>query len=79
VLPAIPETCPSGEGGEQVPYYAEASTVYQFGWDGTRYRHLSRDGEPIADWAGNETADFSGDGVDVSRTDPGPSLFLKAV
>jgi hypothetical protein len=67
------------EGGEPTPYYADRSTIYQFGWDGTRYLHLSRDGEPIADWAGNENTDFSGNGVDTSRTDAGPSLFLETV
>ncbi len=67
------------EGGEPVPYYAEKTTVYQFGWDGTTYLHLARDGQPIDDWAGNETTDFSGNGVDTTLTDPGPSLFLKTL
>jgi hypothetical protein len=64
------------EGGPYEPYHDE-STVYQFGWDGEKYRHLALDGEPIADWAGNERADFTdGGGVDTSVTAPGPSLFL---
>lgn len=64
------------EGGPDIPYL-DQSIVYQFGWDGHGYHHLSRDGEPIADWAGNELTDFTaGDGVDTSVTAPGPSLFL---
>lgn len=66
------------EGGAFVPYYADPPTVYQFGWDGRGYRHLSADGEPIDDWAGHEETDFAGNGVDVSVTDPGPSLFLES-
>jgi hypothetical protein len=66
------------EGGEFEPYYADTGTVYQFGWDGTAYQHLTRDGEPIGDWAGNETTDFTGNGVHTSA-DPGPSLFLVTV
>jgi hypothetical protein len=61
------------------PYtpYLDPSTVYQYGWDGQAYHHLSHDGEPIADWAGNETTDFTaGDGVDTSVPNPGGSLFL---
>jgi hypothetical protein len=65
------------EGGPFTAYYDDQSTVYQFGWDGHAYHHLSTGGEPIADWAGNELADFTdGDGVDTSVTAPGPSLFL---
>lgn len=67
------------EGGDPVPYYAQKNTVYQFGWDGSKYLALAKDGTPIDDWAGNETADFSGNGVDTSMTDPGPSLFLKTI
>lgn len=64
------------ENGPFTPYL-DPSTVYQYGWDGHAYHHLSHDGEPIADWAGNETADYTnGDGVDTSVTAPGPSLFL---
>lgn len=67
------------EGGAPTPYYAEKNTIHQFGWDGSAYRHLTEDGEPIRDWAGRETTDFGGNGVDTSRTDPGPSLFLVEV
>jgi hypothetical protein len=41
--------------------------------------HLSRDSESIAGLAGDEDTDSSGDGVDISRTDPGPSLFLRTL
>ena len=67
------------EGGPFEAYapYDSPTTVYVFGWNGTAYQHLSADGEPIDDWAGHETDDFtaSGDGV-ATLTDPGPSLFL---
>jgi hypothetical protein len=67
------------EDGPYTPYLDE-STVYQFGWDGHAYRHLTRDGQPIADWAGNELTDFTGgNGIDTSVTAPGPSLFLVQV
>jgi hypothetical protein len=66
------------KGGPYTAYYDDHSTVYQFGWDGHAYRHLSVGGEPIADWAGNELTDFTGDGVDTSVTAPGPSLFLRS-
>ena len=59
--------------------YSDGTTMCQFGWDGTKYLHLSRSGTPIDDWAGDESTDFSGNGVDTTRIDPGPSLFLKAI
>jgi hypothetical protein len=67
------------QGGEYAPYLAAPGVVQQFGWDGSGYAHLERDGEPITDWAGNEEHDFSGAGVDTSLSDPGPSLFLTTV
>jgi hypothetical protein len=80
VLYANTMTKQETEGGKPVPYYDSAGTVYVFGWDGAGYRHLSLDGEPIEDWAGNERADFTlGGGVDASLTDQGPSLFLLSV
>jgi hypothetical protein len=61
------------------PYYANHSAIYQFGWSGTAWKHLDIAGTPIADWAGNEQVDYSaGHGVDASRTDAGPSLFLSS-
>lgn len=64
--------------GDYTDFYPDRHRVYQFGWDGTAYRHLSDDGEPIADWAGHEQTDFThGNGVDASRSDPAESLFLK--
>lgn len=66
-------------GGEPTACYADRHTIYQFGWDGTTYQHLSEHGAPIDDWAGHELTDFTGgNGVDATRTDPGPSLFLVA-
>jgi len=68
------------ENGRYVRYLPDQHRVYQFGWDGTSYRPLSQGGQPIADWAGNERADYTrGDGVEASRTDPGRSLFLKRI
>jgi hypothetical protein len=67
-------------GAAYTPYYANRSTVYQFGWSGTAWQHLDAGGTAIADWSGNEQRDYTGGhGVDASRTDPGPSLFLKAI
>ncbi len=66
------------QNGEYTGFYPDRHRVYQFGWDGSAYRHLSNDGGPIADWAGQERVDFTGgDGVDASRSDPAQSLFLK--
>ncbi|MEU8138249.1 hypothetical protein [Streptodolium elevatio] len=70
----------AAEDGPYQPYYADPKRIYRFGWDGTAYRPLSVDGTPIADWAGNETKDFTnGQGVDASKTFDGPSIFLKTV
>jgi hypothetical protein len=33
--------------------------VYQFGWDGSAFWHLSEEGGPIPDWAGHERVDFT--------------------
>jgi Cellulose binding domain len=62
---------------EYTPYYPDHSRVYQFGWTGSAWHHLDIAGTPIADWAGNEQVDYTGGhGVDATRTDAGPSLFL---
>ena len=51
--------------------------VYQFGWDGSAFWHLSEEGGPIPDWAGHERVAFTrGNGVGASRLDPAQSLFL---
>ncbi|WP_156960572.1 hypothetical protein [Amycolatopsis taiwanensis] len=64
--------------GPYLPYYSDQHRIYQFGWNGSGYQHLSQNGDPIKDWAGNEEGDFTqGNGVDASLTDPGTSLFLK--
>jgi len=63
-----------------VPYFADRQRFYQFGWDGAAYKHLAKDGKPLSDWAGNEKAVFTtGNGIDATKTDPGPSLFLKRI
>ncbi|NTX35965.1 cellulose binding domain-containing protein [Myxococcus sp. CA033] len=70
-------------GTDTSPYadfYSEPSRIYQFGWSGAAYKHLDINGTPIADWAHAETLDYSGGhGVDTTRTDTAPSLFLISV
>lgn len=68
------------EDGEFEPYYHEPSVAYVFGWDGSSYQHLAdEDDDPIADWAGHESDDFSaGRGVHIVEPD-GESLFLESV
>lgn len=68
------------DGADYTPYYPDHSKIYVFGWDGKAYHPLDIGGKPIADWAHNEQADYTnGHGVDASRSDTGPSLFLKTV
>ncbi|MGZ3146124.1 right-handed parallel beta-helix repeat-containing protein [Lentzea chajnantorensis] len=67
-------------GGGYEPFYADRRRVYQFGWNGSGYRHLDVNGTPITDWAKNEQRDYTGGhGVDATRTDAAKSLFLKNV
>ena len=68
------------ENGGYAEFYPDRHRIYQFGWDGSAYRHLAVNGRPIQDWAGNEQADYTaGNGVDASRSDPARSLFLDKV
>ncbi|WP_432835727.1 RHS repeat-associated core domain-containing protein [Dactylosporangium sp. CA-092794] len=66
---------------DYAPYGTDRQRIFRFGSDSSGgFKHLAYNGEPIADWAGNETRDYTaGAGVDASRTDPGRSLFLKSV
>lgn len=67
-------------GAAYTPYYPDHSRIYMFGWDGKGFHHLDVGGKPINDWAHNEQQDYTnGHGVDDTRTDSGPSLFLKNV
>ncbi|MFD3519117.1 right-handed parallel beta-helix repeat-containing protein [Streptomyces sp. NPDC058653] len=67
-------------GGAFTPYYADRKRVYQFGWDGNDWQHLDAGGTPIPDWAHREQLNYTGGhGVDATRTDNAPSLFLKSV
>jgi len=67
-------------GGPYSAYYSDPNRVFQFGWTGSAYKHLSIAGTPIADWASNETRDYAGgQGVDASMTFAGPSIFLKSL
>ncbi|MGW6928936.1 right-handed parallel beta-helix repeat-containing protein [Lentzea sp. NPDC054927] len=67
-------------GGPYQPFYDDRQRVYQFGWNGTAYKHLDVGGTAIADWAKNEQRDYTGGhGVDVSKSDPAKSLFLKNI
>ncbi|MFE6690917.1 endonuclease/exonuclease/phosphatase family protein [Streptomyces sp. NPDC057743] len=74
------QTSPGGPFETYAPYGATgtgAQTVFQFGSDSSdpsRFQH-----PPIQDWAHNELRDFSGQGINTSRTDAGPSLFLKSL
>ncbi|MFE4177053.1 hypothetical protein ACFRR7_34310 [Streptomyces sp. NPDC056909] len=68
-----------------MPYYPDRHRIYQFGWDGSAFHHLDVGGTPISDWAHNETNNYTTDdllgihhGIDDSKTDPSPSLFLAA-
>ncbi len=66
--------------GPYAAYYPDRNRIYQFGWNGTGWKHLDSGGTPIADWAANEQRDYTGGhGVDATRTDPAASLFLKSV
>jgi hypothetical protein len=68
------------DGAAYTPYYPDHSKIYQFGWDGKAFHHLDVGGKPIVDWAHNEQNDYTnGHGVDDTKTDKGPSLFLKTV
>ena len=68
------------DGAAYTPYYPDHSKIYQFGWDGKAFHHLDVGGQPIVDWAHNEQQDYTnGHGVDDTKTDKGPSLFLKTV
>ncbi|RZQ64628.1 hypothetical protein [Amycolatopsis suaedae] len=64
--------------GPYTDYYPDRNRVYQFGWNGTTFAHLDVGGTPISDWAHNEQRDYTGGhGVDATKTDSAPSLFLK--
>ncbi|WP_370942132.1 cellulose binding domain-containing protein [Amycolatopsis sp. cg5] len=68
------------EGGAFGDFYADRHRVYQFGWDGTAFKHLDVGGTPITDWAHNEQKDYTGGhGLDATKTDAAASLFLKSV
>jgi chitodextrinase len=67
-------------GGPYTDYYPDKQRIYQFGWNGTAYKHLDVGGTSIADWAKNEQRDYTGGhGVDATKTDSAQSLFLKSV
>ncbi|QFU89179.1 hypothetical protein [Amycolatopsis sp. YIM 10] len=73
------QNTPDGPFEAYGPYGTGGDTVFQFGWNAGKWQHLERDGVPIADWAGSETTDFAGHGVDTGLSHPGPSLFLRAL
>jgi len=73
-------------GNETMPYtdytqYNDPHAIYRFGVDsGGDFHHLDQGGTAIADWAHNETADYTnGHGVDASKKNTGRSLFIKSV
>ncbi|RFS86233.1 hypothetical protein D0T12_06350 [Actinomadura spongiicola] len=62
------------------PYYNDRRRIYQFGTDGTNFKHLQHNGEPIANWAHNETKDYTnGNGVLADKTFSGRSVFLRSI
>ncbi|MFI6325583.1 glycosyl hydrolase family 8 [Nonomuraea sp. NPDC050556] len=68
------------QGGAYQAYYPDRQRLYQFGssaTDATKFQHLGLNGSTILDWAGHETADYTGSGVNASMTDASGSLFLK--
>ncbi|WP_433364860.1 right-handed parallel beta-helix repeat-containing protein [Streptosporangium sp. CA-115845] len=68
------------QGGAYQPYYADRQRVYQMGSSSTnpsQFQHLALGGSTILDWAGQETADYTGSGVHAGVTDSSGSLFLK--
>ncbi|GIG66546.1 cellulose binding domain-containing protein [Phytomonospora endophytica] len=70
------QTAPNGAW---IAYYDDEQRVYQFGWDGSAWRHLDAGGTPIPDWAGRERGDYTGGhGVHAELTDAAPSLFLRS-
>ena len=63
------------------PYYKTdgslSNTIFEFGWTGSAYEHLSLDGEtPVLDWMHNERAEWKA-GLVKSKTDSAKSLFVK--
>ncbi len=83
------QTTPGGPYEDYEPYYrsdgASRNLVFQFGWDreserGSHWVHLAKNGDILADWAGNETVDYSRDphaGVNANVRYEGESLFLR--
>ncbi|WP_242906710.1 RHS repeat-associated core domain-containing protein [Actinomadura terrae] len=62
------------------PYYKDRKRIYQFGWDGSKFKHLEQNGDPIADWAHNETMDYTGGrGIVADKTFSGSSVFLRSI
>lgn len=81
------QVVPEGPYEDYAPYYAADgrtdSIIFQLGWSretplGSQWEPLSIAGEPIADWQGHETVDFSaGDHTGVNaRQFAEPSLYL---
>jgi hypothetical protein len=63
-----------------IDYYKDPHRIFRFGRSAGAYHHLDVAGAPIADWAGNEQADYSGGhGVDSTQTDSRQSLFLNTL
>ncbi|WP_143219825.1 DUF6531 domain-containing protein [Actinomadura sp. CNU-125] len=62
------------------PYYDDYERIFQFGTDGTNFKHLQQNGEPIADWAHNENKDYTGgNGILADKTFSGRSIFLRSI
>ncbi|MFF9376590.1 RICIN domain-containing protein [Streptomyces griseoluteus] len=81
----IKQSTPGGAYEPYAPYSngsdgSHVGTAYQFGSDNGSpqvFKPLSENGQPIADWTGRETEDFSGQGVVPTDVGKRSSLFLR--
>jgi hypothetical protein len=76
----LKQTTPNGDFEPYTPYGFTPGTAFQFGsnaLDPTRFQPLGPPGQPIADWTGHETDDYTnGNGVVERSFGSQPSLFL---
>ncbi|MGW1544931.1 RICIN domain-containing protein [Streptomyces sp. NPDC002309] len=76
----IKQATPGGPFEPYAPYGARAGTAFQFGSsddDPRKFRHLSQNGQGIADWTERETLDYKGNGVATFDAGHRHSLFLR--
>ncbi|WP_134119534.1 endonuclease/exonuclease/phosphatase family protein [Kribbella kalugense] len=76
----VKQTTPGGPYVPYTPYGTQAGTAFEFGSDNddpTQFHPLSQGGQPIPDWTGRETLDYTGQGVVARDMGGQPSLFLR--